>query len=112
LLDQLGFLEAGLQETKARLESAKPKALRIRMQDTRRFVEAKLRDLRKLMNTRPRIARAEMAKHIQKKIVLAPEEKTYVAVGDWNLLRVVSYDGAGGPVCTTRAMEFSLSLAA
>jgi hypothetical protein len=112
LLDQIGFLETELQETKASLENGRPGALRIRMQDTQRFVEAKLRELQKLLNTKPRMARAEMAKHIQKRIVLTPEGKTYVAVGDRNLLGVVSYGGAGGPVCTVRATKFSLPIAA
>jgi hypothetical protein len=58
------------------------------------------------------MARAELAKHIQKRIVLKPEGKKHVAVGDWNLLGVVSYDGAGGPVSNSRAYAFSLPLAA
>jgi hypothetical protein len=111
LLEQLGSLEAELQQTKARAESAKPGALRVRMQDTRRFVEGKLRELQKLLNAKPRMARMEMARHIKKRIVHRPEGKTYVAVGDWNL-GGVSYGGAGGPVYTTRSTDFSFSLAA
>jgi site-specific DNA recombinase len=110
LLDQLSFLEAELQQAKTSLESARPGALRIRMQDTRRFVDAKLRDLQKLLNAEPRMARAEMAKHIQNKIVLRPEGKTYVAVGDWNLLGVVSYGGAGGQNRTGYARLFRAAL--
>jgi hypothetical protein len=98
-------------DNKSRNCSRSAGALRIRMQDTRRVVEAKLRDLQKLLNAEPRMARAEMARHIQKRIVLRPGGKTYVAVGDWNL-DVVSYGGAGGPICTTRTTEFSFSLAA
>jgi hypothetical protein len=110
LLEQLGFLEAELQQAKARAESAKPGALRVRMQDTRRFVEGKLHELQKLLNAEPRMARAELAKHIQKRIVLKPEGKTYVAVGDWNLLGVVSYDGAGGQNRTGYARLFRAAL--
>ena len=72
-----------------------------RVQAAQRFVEAELRDLQKLLNTEPRMARAIFAKHIQERIVLKPRGKTYVAVGNWNL-DVVSYDGAGGPAWTER----------
>jgi hypothetical protein len=108
LLEQLGFLEAELQRTKAPAESAKPGALRVRMQDTRCFVEGKLRELQKLLNAKPRMARIELGMYIQKRIVLKPEGKKYVAVGDWNLLGAVSYDGAGGPVCTILPQAISL----
>ena len=110
LLEQLGFLEAELQQAKARAESVKPGALRVRMQDTRRFVEGKLRELQKLLNAEPRMARAELAKHIQTRIVLKPEGKTYFAVGDWNLLGVVSYGGAGGQNRTGYARLFRAAL--
>jgi site-specific DNA recombinase len=107
LLEQLGLLEAELQQTKARVESAT--SLRVRMQDARRFVEAELRDLQKLLNTEPRMARAIFAKHIQERIVLKPRGRIYVAVGDWNL-DVVSYDGAGGQNRTGYARLFRAAL--
>jgi site-specific DNA recombinase len=110
LLDQLGSLEAELQQTKARLGNARPEAVRVRMQETRLFVEAELRDLQRLLNAEPRMARAEMAKHIEKRIVLRPEGKAYVAVGDWNLLGVVSYGGAGGQNRTGYARLFRAAL--
>jgi hypothetical protein len=81
----------------------------VRMQNTRRFVEGKLRELQKLLNAEPRMARAEMAKHIQKRIVLRPEGKTYVAVGDWDL-DVASYGGAGGQNRTGYARLFRAAL--
>jgi hypothetical protein len=112
LLEQLGFLEAEQQRTKARAESAKLGALRVRMQDTGRFVEGKLRELQKLLNAKPRMARIELGKYIQKRIILKPEGKRYVAVGDWNLLGVVSYGGAGGPIESVRAYAFTLPVAA
>ena len=40
--------------------------------------------------------RSAFAKHIQK-IVLTPRGGIYVAAGDWSLLGLGSYDGAGGP---------------
>jgi len=112
LLDQLGLFETELQQTKARLESVKPEGVRLRMREIRRFVEADLYDLRKLPNREPKLARVAFAKHI-KKIVLTPECGIYVAVGDWNLLGLGSYDGAAGPDRTRRARAaFSIPLAA
>jgi hypothetical protein len=87
----------------------KPEGVRARIRDTRRFVEAGLNDLQKLLNGEPRLARAELAKHIQK-IVLTPQGKTYVAVGDWNLLGLGSYSGAGGQNRTGYARLFRAAL--
>jgi len=63
-----------------RLDVVKPEGVKLRMQETRRFVEAELRDLQKLVDAEPRTARIELGKRIQKRIVLKPEGKTYVAV--------------------------------
>ena len=68
-------------------------------------------DLQALLNKEPRMARVELAKHVQK-IVLKPQRETYIAVGDWNLFGVVSFGGAGGPDCTVRAVSFCLPVAA
>ena len=85
----------------------------MQMQDTRRFVEGKLRELHMLLNAKPRMARMariELGKYIQKRIVLKPEGKRYVAVGDWNLLGLVSYGGAGGQNRTGYARLFRAAL--
>ena len=82
----------------------------MRLRDSRRFVEADLLDLQKLLNRNPKLARAELAKHIPK-IVLTPQNGIYLGVGDWHLLGVVSYGGAGGPD-RTRSAAFSIPLAA
>ncbi len=68
-------------------------------------------DLHTLFGSEPVIVRAELAKHVAK-ITLTPEGKSYVASGTWNLLGFGSMDGAGGPVRTVRATEFSLPAAA
>jgi hypothetical protein len=62
-----------------------PEAVRSRLRDTRKFVEVRLRDLRKLLNGEPRIARAAIGKHVQK-ITLKPEGRTYIPAGSWDLL--------------------------
>ena len=50
----------------------------MRLRDSRRFVEADLLDLQKLLNRNPKLARAELAKHIPK-IVLTPQDGIYLA---------------------------------
>src|SRR6267143_1123078 len=64
---------------------SQPEAVRSCIRDTRRFVEVRQRDLRKLLNGEPRIARAAIGKHVQK-ITLTPEGRTYIASGSWDLL--------------------------
>jgi hypothetical protein len=51
------------------------------------------RDLRKLLNSEPRIARAAIGKHVQK-ITLTPEGRAFIASGSWDLL------GEGGVAVT------------
>src|SRR6266436_5243215 len=67
------------------MSSARPSAVRSNLRDTRRFVEVRLRDLRKLLNAEPKVARAAISKHVQK-ITLAPEGRAYIASGEWDLL--------------------------
>jgi hypothetical protein len=43
------------------------------------------RDLRKLLNSEPRIARAAIGKHVQK-ITLTSEGRAFIASGSWDLL--------------------------
>ena len=58
-------------------------------------------DVRNLLGSEPRLARTVLAKHMQK-IVLVPQGSRYVAIGDWKLLGLGSYGGAGGPAWTER----------
>jgi hypothetical protein len=111
LLDRLGFLETERQQAKLRLETMKPEGVRVRIRETQRFVVAGLSDLRELLNREPRLARTVLAKHIRK-IVLRPQKSAYLAVGDWNLLGLGSYGGAGGPVATERHIPFTIKVAA
>jgi hypothetical protein len=78
---------------------------------TTRFVVFRMRNLRAILNSDVAYARAELAKHIEK-ITLTPNGESYIASGTWNFVGRGSISGAGGPVCTTRATEFSFSLAA
>jgi len=95
LLEQVGLLEAEMQQAKSERENIRPEGLKARLRDTRRFVEANPCNLRELLSGEARMARAELAKHIQR-IVLTPHGKTFVAAGNWSLLGLGYYDGAGG----------------
>lgn len=82
---QLADLETQHQELTEKLASLEPRAVRLQLRDTRRFVEARLRNLQSMLTGEPRLVRAEIAKHVEK-ITLTPEGRTYIASGTWNLL--------------------------
>jgi hypothetical protein len=88
-MEKLAELERELADTKTKIEDSEPGAVRLRMRDTRRFVEARLAQLRSMLTGEPRIARAEIAKHVEK-ITLNPEAQIYIASGTWNLLGSVA----------------------
>ena len=73
------------------------------------YIEGK--DVRELVNSETARTRALFAKHIER-ITLTPTGEHYVASGTWDFIGRGSIDGAGGPVCTVRATEFSLPVAA
>ncbi len=111
LLDQIALMETEMRVAKERLESARAEGLAKRMRDTRRFVETSLGDLQMLLNRNPKLARAGLAKHARK-ITLTPKGGAYVATGEWHLLGLVSYGGAGGPEQTERHIPFTIKVAA
>jgi hypothetical protein len=82
---QLQELEAEHGDLKEKLASLEPLTLRLRLRDTRKFVEGRLANLESMLTGEPRIARAEIAKHVQK-ITLTPEGRIYIASGTWDLL--------------------------
>ena len=47
--------------------------MRLRLRNTRRFVESRLRNLQSMLTGEPRLVRGEIAKHVEK-IILTPEE--------------------------------------
>ncbi len=93
LLAKLGELERELETVAGKLASARPEAVRAHLRDTRKFVELRLKDLRRMLNAEPRIARAAISKHVQK-ITLTPDGRAFIASGAWDLL------GAGGVAVT------------
>lgn len=57
---------------------------------------ARLKELRLVLNSQPRIAQAEIAKHVEK-ITLTPEGRTYIASGTWNVLGAENHGWCRGP---------------
>ena len=88
-MEKLAELEQEFAETKAKIAYSEPSAIRVRLRDTRRFVEGRLEHLQSMLTGEPRIARAEIAKHVQK-ITLTPEGRIYFASGTWDLLGSVA----------------------
>ena len=86
---QLTDLETEHCELTQKLASSEPGAVRLQLRDTRRFVEARLKNLQSLWTGEARLVRAEVAKHVEK-ITLTPEGRTYIASGTWNLLGSVA----------------------
>jgi len=82
-MEKLAELEQELAETKATIAYSAPSAIRVRLRDARRFVEGRRNQLQSMSTGEPRIARAEIAKHVQK-ITLTPEGRIYIASGTWD----------------------------
>ena len=103
--------EQQIDEITTKLLEARPDSLRSKLRNIRSFVVTRMQDLRAVLNSDVGHVRAELAKHIDQ-ITLTPTGDAYVASGTWNFVGRGSIGGAGGPVCTTRATDFSFSLAA
>ena len=102
---------AKISDISAKLLESRPDSLRIKLRNIRSFVVHHMRDVRELVNSETARTRALFAKHIER-ITLTPTGEHYVASGTWDFIGRGSIDGAGGPVCTVRATEFSLPVAA
>jgi hypothetical protein len=85
---ELSRLEGQLASVRERLQASDPLSVKLQLRDTRRFVRSRLRDLSALRDAEPRIAREEIAKHVQK-IRLKPMLRTYIATGTWDWLGVL-----------------------
>jgi Recombinase zinc beta ribbon domain len=83
---EISKLERQLATFREHLRASDPQAAKLQVRDTRRFIEHRLRSLSSLWEGEPRIAREEIAKHVQK-ITLRPMLRTYVATGVWDWLR-------------------------
>jgi site-specific DNA recombinase len=85
LRTQLTDLEAEHRELTEKLTGSEPRTVRLQLRDTRRFVEARVRNLQSMWTGEARLVRAQIAKHVEK-ITLTPEGRTYIAAGAWDLL--------------------------
>jgi site-specific DNA recombinase len=85
ILADLAKFEAQLAEIREGAAVARPENVAMRMRDTCRFVESRLRELQGLFSGEGPTIRAELAKHVQK-ITLTPDGRTYVASGTWDVL--------------------------
>ena len=70
---QLQDLESQHRELADKLAALEPRVVKSTFRDTRRFVEARLKNLQSMLTGEPRLVRAEIAKHVEK-ITLTPEE--------------------------------------
>jgi hypothetical protein len=59
--------------------------MKLRLRDTRQFVEARLQDLHSMFGGEPRLVRAAIAQHVPK-ITLKPKGEIYIASGVWDWL--------------------------
>jgi hypothetical protein len=89
LMEKLAELERELADAKAKIAYSEPRSVRLRFRDTRRFVETRPEHLQSMLTGEPRIARAEIAQHVER-ITLTPEGRMYIASGTWNLLGSVA----------------------
>jgi len=96
LMEKLSELEQELADTKAKIASCEPREVRLRLKGARRFADARLKELQLVLNREPRIARAEISKHVQK-ITLTPEGRTYIASGTWSVLGAENHGWCRGP---------------
>jgi len=90
-----------------------PGSVQDRLKGMRRFVVSRMSELRELLDSDVITARSELMKHV-KAIVIHQETQGWRATGNWDLVgsgEIVRMDGAGGPGCLNREVEFSLPLA-
>jgi hypothetical protein len=85
LVAKLSDLERELDAATEKIHSLRPDNLALNLCDARKFVERRLTDLRRLLNSDARGARAAISKHVQK-ITLTPAGRSYIVSGERDLL--------------------------
>jgi hypothetical protein len=101
---EIAKLERQLVAARERLKTSDSVTVKLQMRNTRRFVRARLQNLSSLWDGEPRLAREEIAKHVQK-ITLKPVLRTYVATGIWDWLGVLG--GAAAMVVPGARIELA-----
>ena len=82
--------ERQIRDIGSQIVSAKPESVRTKIQDTRKFVESSLKDIRQLLGSDPATAKTTLSRHMPK-IVLKPTVKpdgrrVYQVSSEWELL--------------------------
>jgi hypothetical protein len=87
--NEIADRERELQRINAQIVSAKPDSVRTKIQDARRFVEATMKDIKKLFGVDSAAAKLTLALHMPQ-IVLKPAmkdgRKIYQVISEWDLL--------------------------
>jgi hypothetical protein len=78
-------LETQHRDLTEKLAAFEPRAMKLRLRDTRRFVETLVQNLQSMFGGELRLAPAAIARHVQK-ITLKPAGKSYIASGVWDWL--------------------------
>ena len=82
--------EREIQSINSQVLAAKPESVKTKIEDTRKFVESSLKDIRKLLGSDPATAKATLARHMPS-IILKPHSKpdgrkVYQVTSEWELL--------------------------
>jgi hypothetical protein len=85
LASEMAELETQHRDLTEKLAASEPRAMKLRLRDTRQFVEARLQDLHSMFGGEPRLVRAAIAQHVPK-ITLKPAGEIYIASGVWDWL--------------------------
>jgi hypothetical protein len=85
VMAEIAKREREIAEFADRLLSSNSASIRSRVKRLRETAVDRIRDLRHCLNTDTTLARAHLAKHIER-IVMQPGERTYVASASWNLV--------------------------
>jgi hypothetical protein len=110
-MERLSELEQELADTKAKMLYSEPREVKLRLKDVRRFAEARLKHLQTMFSGEPRIARAEIGKHVQKS--RSHRRAAAISLQELGMCSERgSMGGAGGPDRTVRTVSFCLSVAA
>jgi site-specific DNA recombinase len=85
VMAEIAKREREIAEFSDRLLSSNPQSIHSRVQRLRDMAVNRIRDLRLYLNSDTALARAHLAKHVEK-IIMQPGKKAYVVSGSWNLL--------------------------
>src|SRR2546427_12622637 len=119
-MNAIGEREKELRAITDKLLEPAPGSLRAKLEELREFAVSRLSKIRELLARPENIQEAHeaLAERVGQLTIEATNEngkKTYLAHGKVDFFgeeELAHSDGAGGPVCTVRATEFSLPVEA